>query len=153
MIKALRTGSGHRRVGAGVALLAMVMQIIVQVWHAPLIPAGTMAVDGDVPMIAICTVDGIEWVPFTALFGESAAEPEVESDPSGASDSHDRPPGPGAAFCPICISLALSVLTVAILWLVLLPARRIDGPVRGGTPVVSPLSVHAPASRGPPVLA
>ena len=128
----------------------MCVQILVSAWHAPLIPSGTMKTEGGVPMIAICTVDGIAWIPATAVFGDVAESLGFEGDVSEPSDTHEPPPGAKAVFCPICLSLALTVLTAVAIGLALqMPISRYRRPW-GRAPVVSPLSIHAPAPRGPP---
>lgn len=151
MVRAFRTAGGRKQSAAGLALLAMLVQILVSAWHAPLIPSGTMKTEGGVPMIAICTVDGITWIPVTAVFGDAAESFGFGSDGPEPSESHEPPPGPETVFCPICLSLALTILIAVASGLArLAPIRRYGRPW-GGAFVVSPLSIHAPAARGPPV--
>ena len=151
MIKVLRRRAGRKRVAASVALLAMILQVMVQAWHTPLVSAGTIKVAGDVPLIAICTVDGIEWIPFSALFGEETGEAGFEESPASSDEPQNAPSRPNQIFCAFCLSIAVTILTAVFIGLVLLATVRRCGVDRGAGTIVSPLSIHAPAPRGPPV--
>lgn len=131
----------------------MVVQIVVQAWHVPLLSAGAIDVDGKVPLIAICTGGDIKWIPASELFGNATEDSGSETAPTESSDQEETPPKSNPFFCPICIGLAVTILSAAVIGLALLaPARRF-GTVRNGVAVVSALSIHATAPRGPPIAA
>ena len=135
------------------ALLAMLVQIAVQAWHVPPVSGATMKLDGDVPLIAICAGGVIKWIPITELFGDAADDLGSMTDSSGSTDQEEAPPQSAPFFCKICVGLSFAIVLAAVIGLAwLAPARRVDAD-RNGLPLLSPLSIHATAPRGPPIAA
>lgn len=129
----------------------MLVQIAVQAWHVPPVSGATIKLDGDVPLIAICAGGVIKWIPITELFGDAADDLGSGSEPSGSSDQQETPSRSAPFFCQICISLSLTTLLAVFIGLAwLAPAGRVDAD-RNGAPLLSPLSIHATAPRGPPI--
>lgn len=139
------------RAVSGLALLAMLVQIAVQAWHVPPVSGTTIKLDGDVPLIAICAGGVMKWIPVTELFGDAADDLGSKTDTSGSTDQEETPPKSAPFFCKICVGLSFAIVLAAIIGLAwLAPARRVDAD-RNGLPLLSPLSIHATAPRGPPI--
>ena len=155
-----RSGAEPRRASALVALLAVMLQVIAQAWHAPVVPAGTIRVDGETPLVAICTLRGTQWVPVTEFFGGPVDPALAGALAATTADAEPEPeppmpmPMPLPLLCGICLTLGVAFLLVAVVLALVrpMPGRRLRLPVLAAAPV-TPVSMHAPIPRGPPVLA